>query len=57
MNRAMNLAFAKLSGDTNLVNEEAKLIGAVTTADMQRVAQSILREENSSVLYYRAEKK
>jgi predicted Zn-dependent peptidase len=39
------------------VNEQAKLIRAVTTADMQRVAQSILREENSSVLYYRAEKK
>ncbi|MBL0741546.1 M16 family metallopeptidase [Chryseolinea lacunae] len=57
MNRAMNLAFAKLSGDANLVNEEAKLINAVTTADVQRVAKNILREENSSVMYYHAEKK
>jgi len=57
MNRAMNLAFAKLSGDANLVNEEANMIRAVTTGDMQRVAKSILREENANVLYYRADKK
>lgn len=56
LNRAMNLAFAKLSGDANLVNSESKLINAITLSDIQRVAQNILREENSSVLYYHAER-
>ena len=54
MNRAMNLAFAKLSGDANYVNEEGRIIESVTTDDVDRVARQILREENSSVLYYKA---
>ena len=56
LNRAMNLAFAKLSGNTDLVNEESKLINLTTLDDISRVAKSILREENSSVMYYEAEK-
>jgi zinc protease len=56
LNRAMNLAFAKLSGNANLVNEESSLIGATSVEDIQRVARDILREENSSVMYYHAEK-
>ena len=56
LNRAMNLAFAKLSGNTGLVNEESKLINLTTLEDISRVARNILREENSSVLYYEAEK-
>jgi zinc protease len=56
MNRAMNLAFASLSGDANLVNEEIKEIERVTTKDIHRVAKEILREENSSVMYYKAVK-
>ena len=54
MNRAMNLAFSKLSGDANLVNEEGAKISAVTTDDIKRVAGDILKESNSSVMYYRA---
>jgi zinc protease len=54
MNRAMNLAFAKLSGDANYVNEEGKMIEAVTGRDIQRVAKQVLKEENSSVLYYKS---
>lgn len=54
MNRAMNLAFAKLSGDANYVNEEARLIETVTADDIGRVARNIMREDNSSVLYYNA---
>ena len=54
MNRAMNLAFASLSGDANLVNLEAGKIRAVTRQDIHRVANEILREENSNVLHYRA---
>jgi len=54
MNRAMNLAFAALSGDVNYVNEEKSMIEAVTIADIKRIANSILTEENSSVLYYKS---
>ncbi len=54
MNRAMNLAFAKLSGNADYVNEEARLIESVTTSDIQRAARTVLREENASVLYYNA---
>jgi zinc protease len=56
MNRAMNLAFSKLSGDANLVNEEGEKINAVTQADVKRVAGDILKESNSSVMYYKAKK-
>ena len=54
INRAMNLAFAKLSGDANLVNEEVRKIEQVSTADIKRISNQIFREENSSVLYYQA---
>jgi len=52
MNRAMNLAFASLSGDAGLVNKEIENIEKVTTTDIQRVAEQILQNENSSVMYY-----
>ncbi len=54
INRAMNLAFAALSGDTNLVNTEKEKIEAVTTNDIQVAAQTILHEQNASVLYYQS---
>jgi zinc protease len=54
MNRAMNLAFARLSGDAHLVNREGADIEAVTLADIKRVAQQTLREDNASVMYYHA---
>jgi zinc protease len=54
MNRAMNLAFAALSGDADLVNQEKGKLESVQTHDVKRMAKEILREENSSVLYYRA---
>jgi zinc protease len=56
MNRAMNLAFAKLSGDANLVNEEGAMINAVKSDDILRVAKTILQESNASTMYYRAKK-
>lgn len=56
MNRAMNLAFAKLSGDADLVNQELDLIERVSVGDVRRVASEILKESNSSTLYYRAAK-
>jgi len=54
INRAMNLAFASLSGDAGLVNKEIEKIEQVSQDDIQRVAKEILREENSSVMYYRS---
>jgi zinc protease len=52
INRAMNLAFAKLSGDANLVNSEAKSIERVTKADIRRLSNEVLQEANANVLYY-----
>jgi zinc protease len=54
MNRAMNLAFAELSGDADLVNKEGNEIKKVSLSDIKRVAEEILVEKNSSVMYYRA---
>ncbi len=54
INRAMNLAFSSLSGDVNLVNEEGIKLNKVSTSDIKRVATNILKEENSSVMYYRS---
>jgi zinc protease len=57
INRAMNVAFASLSGDAELVNKENERIRSVTSEQLQRVAGEILTEENSSVLYYRSKSK
>lgn len=54
LNRAMNLAFASLSGDADLVNQEAARMEKISLDDVQRVAKSILKEENSSVMYYQS---
>jgi zinc protease len=56
LNRAMNLAFARLSGNAGIVNEEIGRIAAITANDIQRVAKNVIREENSSVMYYHAQK-
>lgn len=54
INRAMALAFAALSGNANLVNTEKEELSAVTVSDIHEAARVILREENSSVLFYRS---
>lgn len=54
MNRATNLAFAALSGDPELVNRESEMIRHVTANDIVRVSRDVMRDENSSVLYYRS---
>lgn len=56
MNRAMNLAFAALSGNPGLVNDEPDLIRGVALEDVVRVSRGIVREENSSVMHYAAAK-
>ncbi|MCC2547418.1 insulinase family protein [Hymenobacter sp. BT175] len=54
LNRAMNLAYSKLIGNANLVNEESARVQAVTPGAVLAAAQEVLRPENSSTLYYRA---
>lgn len=56
INRAMNLAYHAWLGDPNLINTELNKIRKVSKTDMIRVASGILREENASVLYYKANK-
>ncbi len=56
-NRAMNLAFASLSGDAEYVNREAAAIRSVTPSDIQRVAREVLQESHSNVMYYESTSK
>ncbi|MCB2406682.1 M16 family metallopeptidase [Hymenobacter lucidus] len=55
LNRAMSLAYSKLMGDANLVNQESTKVQAVTAEGVLAMAQDILRPENASTLYYRAQ--
>ena len=52
LNKAMNLAFAELNGDANLVNTEADSYNKVSTTDLQRIAKQILTPTNCSTLIY-----
>ncbi|MFC6996272.1 M16 family metallopeptidase [Rufibacter roseus] len=54
LNRAMNLAFGKLMGNPNHINEEGAMVQAVTVEDLHRQAQEVLRPDNCSTLIYRA---
>ena len=56
LNRAMNLAFNTLSGNTDLVNEERAMIRNVSLEDVNRVGKQFLKEENASTLYYHSKK-
>ncbi|WP_337043481.1 M16 family metallopeptidase [Emticicia sp. 17c] len=54
LNRAMNLAFAANAGNAEWCNQDAEKIAAVTPESLQVMAKHILRKENSSTMYYRA---
>jgi hypothetical protein len=54
LNKAMNLAFAELMGDANLVNLEQERIRAVTADAIRREAEAVLIPSNCSTLYYAA---
>ena len=54
LNRAMSLAYAANSGNAAWVNQEAQHIQAVTTQAVKKAAQTFLRKENCSTMYYRA---
>ena len=55
LNRAMNLAFAANAGNADWVNEDEEKLRDIDKAGIQRVAREVLRPENCSTLYYRAE--
>lgn len=55
LNRTMNLAFAANAGNAEWVNEDAEKIRAVDAEAIHQAARTILRPENCSTLYYRAE--
>lgn len=50
--RALALAVADYMGDIHLVNTEMKLYAAVSREEVQLIAKSVFRKENSSVLHY-----
>jgi zinc protease len=54
LNRAMNLALGKLSGDANRVNRESEYYLDVTEKGMQEAANQFLNDANASTLYYNA---
>ncbi|QCR23865.1 pitrilysin family protein [Pontibacter sp. SGAir0037] len=57
LNRAMNLAYSKLLGDANLINQEGEKVQAITPDDILRCARKVLSPNNCSTLLYKAEKK
>jgi zinc protease len=52
MNRALKLSASELLGDIELVNTETEKYCSVRAEDIQNVANTILTDANSSVLYY-----
>jgi zinc protease len=56
LNRAMNLAYAAVLNVPELVNKESEKIQKVSAEGMLACAQNILKQENSSVIYYKAKK-
>ncbi len=56
LHRAQELAMATLLGNTSLVNQEAVDLLEVTSEAVTRTAQSILKPENCSTIYYKRKK-
>ncbi|OGX91553.1 M16 family metallopeptidase [Hymenobacter coccineus] len=54
LHRALNLAYSKLLGDANLVNDESRRIQAVDVAAVRTAATQVLSPENCNTLYYEA---
>jgi predicted Zn-dependent peptidase len=53
LNKAMNLAYFELIGDTELINSEQEMYEKITADMLRETAASLFRRENCSVLYYR----
>jgi predicted Zn-dependent peptidase len=57
LDKAMELCFFELLGDAAMVNQEIEKYRAVTSNDIQAMANQLLRPENCSTLYYLAKRK
>ena len=55
-NRSLGLAIAELLGDPELVNTEIENYKRVTASDVRKMATTIFKKENLSVLRIEAEK-
>lgn len=56
LERCVSLAYASTLGDTEIANRELKEMEAVSKEQVLRVANEVLREENSNVIYYKSKK-
>jgi len=56
-NVACSLAWFELIGKAEDLEDETTRYRAVSASDLQRVARQVLREQNASVLYYKAQQK
>lgn len=56
LNRAMNLAYADMIGDPNLVNKEVEKVRSVSAEDIISSANRILIKTNATVLRYKSKK-
>jgi len=56
LNRAMNLCYFTMLGNTEMVNKLEEAILAINTSQIEKVAQQILAAENCSTLFYRRNK-
>jgi len=54
LNRATNLAYATLLGDTEIVNRESAEIEAVTKEEVEKVAKTIFAPQRARTLLYKA---
>ena len=54
LNKAMNLAYFALIGQTELINTEHECYRKITPEQIQRAAAELFRQDNCSVLTYRA---
>jgi predicted Zn-dependent peptidase len=52
LDKAMNLAYAELLGDADMINREKSNYHAVTKEQIRKTAQEVFRTENCSTLYY-----
>jgi zinc protease len=52
LTKTTNLAISELLGDADLINQESVKYEAVSVQDIQRLAKTVLQEDNCSTLYY-----
>jgi zinc protease len=56
LNKAMNLCSYQLLGDAEMINQQMDNYTSITPRDLQEEAMEIFKEENCSVLFYKAKK-